>query len=571
LNSKIALVAALAWFCWLVSCDPKVVSTALSDVEQSLDYESLQLPEQPNILWLVAEDLSPYLPAFGDSTIVTANLDRLAAEGVKYPNLFSPSGVCAPSRAAIALGMYPTRSGSMHMRTGPWASPQKDPPVIWRNEHKVYEALPPAGSHMHSTYLRRAGYYTSNNAKQDYQFQVELTAWDESSNTAHWRNRPDPNKPFFSIFNFGATHESQIWARANDTLLVTKDLKVKVPPYLQDTKIVRTDLRRMYSNILAMDKKVGEILAELEADGLLENTIIFWYGDHGGMLPRSKRTLFDTGINTPLMIRFPNKQLAGNTDNQLLSFVDFLPTILSLAGVPVPEELDGKAWLGQYLAAEPRTYIHAAADNFDQCCEDRVRAVRDSRFKYIRNLMPDRPYYLPIPYREQMASMQEMLELQKNGLLDSLPALWFRPTKAPEELFDTSNDPYELTNLANNPEFKEKLNELRQEMDRWLSDTGDKGLIEEGQYLNEIWSNGQQPVTSNVIFTAAQDSIQLSCETTGAAMGYQWLKPGENPLETWKPYTGPIAMQPGKTLVGKAHRIGYLQSSETIFIPNNSN
>ena len=271
------------------------------------------------------------------------------------------------------------------------------------------------------------------------------------------------------------------------------------------------------------------------------------------------------------MVRFPNKQLAGTTDEQLLSFVDFLPTILSLAGVPVPESLDGRAWMGQSQATAPRTYIHAAADNFDQCCEDRVRAVRDSRFKYIRNLMPDRPYYLPIPYREQMASMQELLELQKNGLLDNLPALWFRPIKAPEELFDTRNDPYELTNLAKHPEFKEKLNELRHEMDRWLADTGDKGLMDEAEYLNEIWPNGIQPVTSNVAFSASHDSIQLSCDTPDATIGYQWLIPGENPSENWKPYTGPIPFQPGKTLVGKAHRIGYLQSVETIFIPNNSN
>ena len=197
---KILCICAAGIF---MSCGNSKNLELTEDVLNPELYDSIQIPNRPNILWLVAEDLSPYLPAFGDSTIVTPNLNRLAAEGVKYPNLFSPSGVCAPSRAAIALGMYPTRSGAMHMRTGPWVSPQKDPPAIWRNEHKVYEALPPAGSHMHSTYLRRAGYYTSNNAKQDYQFRVELTAWDESSNTAHWRNRTDPNQPFFSIFNLG--------------------------------------------------------------------------------------------------------------------------------------------------------------------------------------------------------------------------------------------------------------------------------------------------------------------------------------------------------------------------------
>ena len=531
-------------------------------------YDSLVLPQRPNILWLVAEDLSPFLPAFGDSTVATPHLDRLAREGVRYTRVFSPSGVCAPSRAALALGMYPTRTGAMHMRTGPWYAPSDNPPTTWPGGQPIYEALPPAGTHMHSTYMRRAGYYATNNAKQDYQFRVELTAWDESSNLAHWRNRPDPAQPFFAIFNFGATHESQIWQKAADSLWVPEDLEVRVPPYLPDTETVRTDLRRMYSNIVEMDAQVGEILGQLEADGLLDKTVIFWYGDHGGMLPRSKRTLYDTGLQVPLLVRFPGAQLGGQSDGQLLSFVDFLPTLLSLAGEPLPESLDGRAWLGISRAGEPRKYIHAAADDFDQCCHDRVRAVRDSRFKYIRNLLPNRPYYLPIPYREQMASMQEMLQLQAAGRLDSLPALWFRPVKEPEELFDTRTDPFELHNLAGDPAYADKLAELRAEMDRWMQATGDKGLIPEAEYLQQIWPDGKQPATAIPEVSIQEGLLNLTTATEGAVIGYQWLEAGEAASVGWNLYTEPLQVREGKTLLTRAHRIGYLPSEPVVFVPN---
>lgn len=531
-------------------------------------YDSLSLPERPNILWLVAEDLSPHLPAYGDSTVATPHLDRLAAEGVRYTRVFSPSGVCAPSRAALALGMYPTRTGAMHMRTGPWYAPADKPPDTWPTGQKIYEALPPEGTHMHSTYLRRAGYYATNNAKQDYQFRAELTAWDESSNRAHWRNRPDPDQPFFSIFNFGVTHESQIWARADSTLRVAEDLRVSVPPYLPDTEAVRTDLRRMYSNIAEMDAQVGKVLDQLEADGLLDKTIIFWFSDHGGMLPRTKRTLYDTGMQVPLLVRFPGAQLAGQSDGQLLSFVDFMPTLLSLARIPLPENLDGTAWMGTSRAREPRKYIHAAADDFDQCCHDRVRAVRDSRFKYVRNLLPDQSYYLPVPYREQMASMQEMLRLQQQGRLDSLAALWFRPVKDPEELFDTRADPFELHNLAGDPAYAEKRAELRAELDRWMVATADKGLVAEAEYLHQIWPDGKQPVTGEVEVSAREGNLYLATATKGADIGFQWLEEGEAPSGAWGIYSEPLPVQRGKILLTRAHRIGYLPGEPVWFRPN---
>ena len=545
MNKRRLLALWPAAFLWLalMRCDAP---------QQARELEAPSRDFQPNILWLVAEDLSPVLPPFGDSTITTPALSRLAAEGVRYTHVFSPSGVCAPSRAAIATGMYQNHIGAHHMRNG--GLPQYLPPGVI-----PYEAMPPAGVKMHSEYLREAGYYTTNNAKEDYQFHKPVTAWDESSRQAHWKNRK-PGQPFFAIFNFGVTHESQIWAKADDSLWVDADLDVPVPPYLPDNEVGRRDVRRMYSNIKEMDAQVGEILADLEAEGLLDSTIVFWYSDHGGPLPRQKRLLYDSGMRLPLIIRFPEQWRAGEVDGQLISFVDFKPTILSLAGIEPPEYVDGQAFLGPYAAATPRTYVHGAADRFDEAY-DMIRAVRDHRFKYLRNFQPEKSYYLPVAYREQMPIMQELLRLREAGELDAYQAQWFRPTKDPEELFDTEQDPYELHNLAGDPAYADKLAELRAEMDRWMDAIDDAGRMAEKEYIASIWPGGEQPVTQPpVARTDANDRFVLHSETEGASIGYQRLRASEEPGDTWQVYTEPVALEAGERLVAMAHRIGFKPS-----------
>nr|WP_299342855.1 sulfatase [Allomuricauda sp.] len=534
---------------------------AQQKTNQPVDYSSLNLPAQPNIVWIVAEDLSPFLPMYGDSTVATPNLSRLAKEGVTYTNVYSPAGVCAPSRAAIATGMYPTRIGAMHMRTGPWFSfKTKDEALLNHHEkyNPVYEAKPPAGVHMHSDYLRRAGYYCTNNRKEDYQFRCELTAWDESSWEAHWKNRAN-NQPFFAIFNLMVTHESRIWTKTNDSLWVDNFLDVPIKPYWPKTSLAQKDIRRMYSNIKEMDHQMGVLLNELEDEGLLEKTIVFWYTDHGGPLPRSKRTIYDSGIKVPMIIRFPNRQLAGQSDNQLLSFVDFKPTLLSLAGLPNPEYMDGRAWMGQYQDKSSRKYIYAAADRFDRQ-HDRIRAVRDMRYKYIRNFLPNQSYYLPIKFREEMDIMQELLRLRKNDSLDPKQLLWFRQKKDPEELFDTWNDPDELHNLANDPLLASKLQELRSALDGWISDTKDKGLIPEAEHIEKVGNYWARPKTVAPSFTKKGNSFQLESPTLGASIGYQWLSPGEEPQDFWQVYTSPLEIKSNKLLVARAHRIGYKPS-----------
>ena len=537
----------------------------------------MQLGEQPNILWLVTEDMGPYIPSFGDSTIVTPNLSRLAAEGVVYPNLYSTSGVCAPSRAAIIMGMYPSSIGANHMRTTSYTDVTGLP---------SYGAVPPPQARMVSELLRRNGYYCTNNNKEDYQFEAPKTGWHESSPYSHWRNREE-NQPFFSVFNFTETHESGLFepygfrnietrhyhegdrsykwdggrmAEEETPEHLPKNTDFDIPPYLPDTPKVRRDMWKLYNNVAEMDKQVGAVLKQLEEDGLLENTIIFFYGDHGGPLPREKRLIYDTGLNTPMIVRFPNKQLAGTKDTQLLSFVDFAPTLLSLIGIEPPSYMQGQAFLGKYKAINERKYIHAAADRFDGFT-DAIRAVRDDRFKYIRNYRPEQGYYLPVEYRERIPAMQELLRLRNEGNLDSIQALWFRDHKDPEELYDCLTDPYELQNLAQNPDYSEKMEELRAEMDRWLKEIGDVPNLPEKELIAKLWNGAKtQPITSAPIIASSNNKITLECATEGASIGYKTIdKDGTTP-NVWSVYQKPFEVPAGSGLIVQAYRIGFVPS-----------
>ena len=536
-------------------------------------------PPRYNVLWLVAEDLSPLIPPFGDSTVATPNLSRLAAEGIRYPNLFSVSGVCAPSRSAIATGMYPISIGSMHMRTSSW--PEYMPQGV-----ESYEPIPPPEVRMMSEVLRINGFYCSNNAKEDYQFKAPVTAWDDSSPYAHWANR-DPGQPFFSVFNFEITHESNLFSTPSRSFerwehlpttrevyqipgwgdrvpveewdfYVPEDRDYPRPPYLADTDSTRRDLRRAYSNIVEMDRQVGIILDQLEADGLLDSTIIFWYTDHGGPLPRQKRLLYDSGLRSPMIVRFPDQRAAGTIDSQLVSFVDLAPTVFSLADIPIPEYVQGRAFLGPRQAAEPRQYIFAAADRFDTEY-DRIRAVRDHRYKYLRNYQPDRPYYLPVAYRENIPSMRELLRGRDAGTLDSIQMQWFRKTKPLEELFDTYTDPHEIHNLAGDPAYAAKLRELREANESFLRTYGDLGAMPETEFLASIWPEGKQPETAEPVVSTSDGTLSIRSATPGASLGYRWSKD-----MAWQVFTEPVAVPETDSVEVVAHRIGYEPARKTV-------
>ena len=504
----------------------------------------------PNIVWIVCEDMSPHLGSYGEKVAKTPVLDQLAKESVRYTQAFSTAGVCAPSRSALITGNYQTSIGSHNMRTlGNSASPSNDYPVGL----KPYSAVIPEGVKCFPEYLRIAGYYCTNNAKEDYQFEAPVTAWDESSKKAHWRNRPDKTKPFFSVFNLETTHESQVWARDKEPLLVDPKT-VEVPPYYPDDSISRHVIARFLSNVMVMDKQVGEIIQQLKDDGLYDNTILFFYSDHGDGLPFVKRELHHRGLKVPLLIKAPFLP-KGTTDDQLVSFVDFGPSILSLAGIPIPKTMQGQAFLGTQEAVTKRKYIYAARDRMDSEY-DRVRSVSDGRFNYLRNYMPEKPYYQNINYRLKNPLMSNLLALKKDGGLNQEQLLWFRPNKVKEELFDTQNDPYEFENLASNPEYASKLAELREEHEAWTKQFGDLGAVNEIELVKNWWGGqAETPKTAVPEIQLEGGYVTISCQTAGASIGYR-----TDTQQAWKVYTGPFLAIPGEKIFVTAQRIGYQAS-----------
>ena len=429
-------------------------------------------PDRPNILLLMAEDMSSRVGAFGDPVAVTPNLDALAGHGVRYTETFTAAGVCAPSRAAHILGMHQISTGSQHMRTS-------------TRPEGGYYAVPPAGVKAYPELLREAGYFTYTDAKLDYQFSGvfpgsgPFTIWDEEGDgDADWRGRA-PAQPFFGFRNFMVTHESGVFRplgdMPNSTIHFVMQLMrwwkmdeapagivnsedVVPPPYYPDTPTVRADLARHYNNIAFMDAEVGAILKQLEADGLADSTIVIWTTDHGDGLPRAKRELYDSGIKVPMIIRWPEAYkpagvLPGTVDTRLISFIDFAPTILKLAGVEIPGYLQGRGFAEP--AAPPRDYIYASRDRIDEI-PDRQRAIRDRRFKYIRSWYPQQEQGHPLAYRDNIDMVREMRAMYAAGELDEVQSQWFR-APGEERLFDLELDPFEINNLAGNPDYQEVL------------------------------------------------------------------------------------------------------------------
>ena len=438
--------------------------------------------EKPNILWITCEDISPHLGCYGDKYAITPNLDQLASEGVQYENAFAAAPVCTPTRSTIITGVYASSMGTQHLRGQQPLSAQI----------KCF-----------TEYLRDAGYYCSNNVKEDYNFQTPETAWDESSDTAHWRKRRE-GQPFFSIFNLTMTHQSRTrygkdkLEQVNETLAPGERHDPKnaiVPPYYPDTPAVRVNLAALHTQITLLDKKVREILDQLEADGLAENTIVFFYSDHGDGLPRGKRFLHDTGLKVPFFIRFPEKykhlapvQAGGKVDT-LINFVDLAPTILSLAGLSKPNYMHGKAFLGK-RAEKENDYIIGIRDRVDEAWEF-SRTVHDGRYQYIRNFLPHRPRMQRSFYSEITPIRQDLRRLNSEGKLEGHEQWLMRPDKPAEELYDTKNDPWELNNLAGLPDFQELLKSKRKILFDWMIKTRDTGLLPEAEIVSR--SKGGSP------------------------------------------------------------------------------
>ena len=506
--------------------------------------------ERPNILWITCEDICPDLACYGDTYSISPNIDDLAKQGARFANCFTHAGVCAPSRSGIITGMYPTSIGTMHMRS---------------------KGVPPSFVRCFTEYLRAAGYYCTNNAKTDYNFDPPLTAWDENGRQAHWRNRPS-GQPFFSVFNIETSHEGQIRANPKQFAQQTQALKPEdrhdpakavLPPYYPDTPLTRRDWANYYDLITAMDLRVADFLRQLEEDGLAENTVVFFYGDNGRGLPRAKRWIYDSGIHVPLIIRWPGKIKPGTIIDDLVAFVDLGPTVLSIAGVPIPRHMQEQAFLGEQ-ATRPRQYVYAARDRMDETY-DIIRAVRDKRFKYIRNFEPEKPYAQHINYMDMMPTMQEMRRLNAEGKLTGPQKLFFRPTKPVEELYDTVADPYEVVNLAESPEHQETLKRMRAALELWMKETNDLGLIPEAELNERARPGGKWAATAPPIITPdggkhdGPVTVKITCPTEGASIAYTT---GGGPKARWNLYTKDFKLTASATVRAKACRLGYKDSPE---------
>ena len=533
---------------------------------------------RPNIVLILFEDMSSRVRSFGDRLAHTPNFDRLAAEGVRYTNVFTTSGVCAPSRAALITGQYQQTIGAQHMRTmapagGTGGGPQG------------YFAVPPPHIKAFPERLRSVGYYTSNNSKTDYQFGQPFTIWNRSEPGADWSQRA-AGQPFFHMVSLFNTHESAIWpvdmekTPANQDFygLVSRNRQafkdrgartdpdaVSVPPYLPDTPIVRRDLATHYDNIAHTDLALGALYDRLADAGLLANTIVIVSSDHGDGLPRMKRSLYDSGLHVPMVIRFPDGRDAGTVNDELISFVDLAPTILSWADAPNPDHLAGFDFEGDDRDPS-REYIFAAQDRMDFDPNHR-RAVRDRRFKLIQNFSPGDRYFVPLAFRDVQPTMRELWNGLEAGTLSKAAQHLFEPM--PEfQLYDLASDPHEIRNLSDAPEHAATVTRLKTVLDDWMLAHPDMSRVPEADMIQAMWPDGVQPVTAAPTLTyvdhAGARRVELRSTTDGASIGFRLNTSSED----WTLYTGPFDVPSGSRVQAKAIRYGFKESAIVSFDPS---
>lgn len=423
---------------------------------------SICAKELPNILWLTSEDNGPHLGCYGDKVANTPHLDKLASKSLVYKTFWSNAPVCAASRTTIIAGMYPTSLGAQHMRS---------------------TTNLPEGILMYPQYLRRLGYHVHNKSKEDYNLNKPVDpehpkagVWDK-----HEYHRREAGKPFFQIYNYTISHESKLRTRPHKA--VTDPASVRVPKHHPDTPTFRRDWAQYYDRLTEMDTMVGKALATLEKNGEAENTIIFYYGDHGSGMPRHKRWPYNSGLHVPLIVHIPEKwdhlrpddYVAGGMSDRLVSFVDLPPTLLSLAGQKPPAHLHGKAFAGKHIAEEPMV-VFGFRGRMDERIEC-VRTCRDKRFVYLRHFMPHRIYGQHLQYMFQTPSTAEWYKLHQEGKL-SPEADKFWQTKPAEELYDLEADPDEVVNLAGHPAHRDTLLRMRKALADWQEETGDLLMAE---------------------------------------------------------------------------------------------
>jgi arylsulfatase A-like enzyme len=416
---------------------------------------------RPNILWLIAEDLSTDLGCYGNRLARTPNIDRLASEGVRFTNAFVTAPVCSASRSALATGMYQTSIGAHHHRS---------------HRSDGYRLMD--GIDLFPHYFRQAGYHTSNvltaaagvkgTGKTDFNFQV-----DKVFDGTDWNQRRE-GQPFYAQVNFSETHR----AFHRFTERPTDPAKVELPPYYPDDPAVRLDWALYLDSAQHLDVKVGKVLERLKEEGVEESTIVIFFGDNGRPMPRDKQFLYDGGIHVPLIVRIPERfrpegYQPGSVRDDMVNAIDIPATSLRLAGIEPPIHMQGQVFLGS--GEKGRDFIVAARDRCDETA-DRIRCVRTKKYKYIRNFFPERPYAQPNVYKDtSYPTLQAMRQLQKDGKLTGPPALFLAARRPPEELYDLEVDPHEIHNLVALPEHEKTLTEMKNRLDRWIRETGDQG------------------------------------------------------------------------------------------------
>lgn len=525
---------------------------------------------RPNVLLLVAEDLSPRLGADGDPVARTPNLDRLAAEGVRFTRVFTTAGVCAPSRAALILGRHQIATGTMHMRTssGPLGE---------------YLAVPPPEAKAFPETLRRGGYFTWSLGKLDYQFSGVFAGsgprsiWDREGEADAWRAR-EVGQPFFGMVNFMVTHESGLfpplpaWPSSmthlvmqlvqarerwgwTDAVVPTDPARVALPPYYPDHPAIRGDLARQYDNLQILDAQVGDWLERLERDGLADSTIVIFTSDHGDGLPRAKRELFDSGLHVPLVIRWPARWrpaglAPGDVDARLISWMDLAAMILGMTGTPVPEGLHARDVLDP--ATPPRVFVYAARDRIDDTM-DRQRAVRDARYKYIRSFHPALPASEASDFREHLASMRAWRAAYAAGELPPAQRAFFEPP-GEERLFDLAQDPHEVYDLSAEATHRATLESMRAAYADFARRVPDLGALPEPALRERFWPGGEQPRTPPPTLHIEDGRLVAASGTPGASIE---VSIDRGP---WRPWVEPRPLPAGAQVAARAIRYGWRES-----------
>ncbi|WP_077342153.1 sulfatase family protein [Pseudocolwellia agarivorans] len=476
-------IASVTGCSTLVANNEKTVKQTNKNITQPAN-------KKPNVIWLVLEDISLEVGSYGDTLVKTPNLDKLSKMGTRYTNAYATSPVCSPTRSAFFTGMNQTSIGAHHHRS-----------------HLEDGYQLPQHVKMLSEYLRDEGYYNllmGPKQKTDFNFSHIVSAFDATDGEIKYSGgaythapidrkilghrawnqykKEAPEKPFFAQINYSETHRTFIADPKNP---INPD-DVKLPSYYPDHELVRRDWALYLETVQTVDQKVGNLMAELEAAGALENTIVFVFGDHGRAMLRDKQWLYDGGLRVPLIV-FGKGIAQGKVSDELVSLIDLAPTTLDMIGADVPDYMEGHVFIGKNT--KPRNHVFAQRDRCDET-DDRIRSVRGKRFHYIKNFYPEQPYTQFNAYKKlQYPVLTLMQKLHEEGKLTPTQALFFADSRPPEELYDTYSDPEEVNNLADDPRYKAQLARMRSELTNWQERTGDMGMIDEAPEDIAYWDN----------------------------------------------------------------------------------